>query len=343
MIRALVLGLTMLAVAFPPPAEAETRFTDSAGRVVTVPDRVERAFPAGPPASVVLYVLAPDKLLGWSRRPRPPEAALVRPEVRDLPELGRLTGRGNTANPEAVLAARPDVIVDFGSVDPTYASLADRVQTQTGVPYVLIDGRFAETPAALRRLGRLLGVPERGERLAAFAEDAFARVDAVLATVPADARPRVYLARGPDGLETGVRGSINAEIIERAGAVNVADAPGLRGIADVSLERVLAWNPEVIVTWDAAFYESVRANPDWRAVDAVRNGRVYLSPTLPFGWIDRPPSVNRLLGLVWLTSVLYPERAANDLRAVTREFHGLFYGVTPTEPRLDDLLAGAGG
>ena len=42
--------------------------------------------------------------------------------------LGRLTGRGGTANLEVVLATRSDLIFDYGSLAPTYVSLADRVQ-----------------------------------------------------------------------------------------------------------------------------------------------------------------------------------------------------------------------
>ena len=124
--RALALGLAfLLALAVP---AAERVMTDSAGRRVTLPERVERVFAAGPPASVLVYALAPEKLVGWSRALRPAEKEYVVPAARDLPETGRLTGRGDTANLEVVLAARPDLILDFGSVGETYRSLADRVQ-----------------------------------------------------------------------------------------------------------------------------------------------------------------------------------------------------------------------
>ena len=39
-------------------AQART-ITDSAGRKVEVPDKIERVFAAGPPASILLYMLAP--------------------------------------------------------------------------------------------------------------------------------------------------------------------------------------------------------------------------------------------------------------------------------------------
>ena len=80
---------------------------EDAGRIVTIPDRVERVMAAGPPAAVVLYVLAPEKMIGWPAAPRPNERDLLLPAVRNLPELGRLTGRGDTANIEVVLTAKP--------------------------------------------------------------------------------------------------------------------------------------------------------------------------------------------------------------------------------------------
>jgi iron complex transport system substrate-binding protein len=45
-------------------------------------------------------------------------------------------------------------------------SLADRVQAQTGIPYVLIDGALSASPQVFRTLGHLVGAAERGERLA---------------------------------------------------------------------------------------------------------------------------------------------------------------------------------
>src|SRR5262249_46866986 len=137
--------------------------TDSAGRQVEVPDRIERVIAAGPPASVLMTIVAPEKLIGWNRKPPPEELPYLPSVVRNLPEIGRLTGRGGTANLEVIMAAKPDLILDFGSVSDTYISLADRVQNQTGIPYLLIDGRFARTLAALRLVGGILGVNQRAK------------------------------------------------------------------------------------------------------------------------------------------------------------------------------------
>ena len=337
---AAVLALLILLVG----ASAEARsITDSAGRQVEVPDRIERVFAAGPPASILLYMLAPEKMTGWPDAPRPEERPYIAAPYRDLPALGRLTGRGGTANLEVVLKAKPDLILDFGSVRGTYASLADNVQEQTKIPYVLIDGRFEATPAALRLLGDILGVSVRGQQLAKYVEDTFAEIDRALLEVPLEKRPRVYLARGPDGLETGVVGSINAEIIERDGGRNVADAAGQRGLVRASLEQLIVADPEIILTWDRNFFEQVRKDALWAGIRAVREQRVYLAPTAPFGWIDRPPSLNRVIGLKWLAGLFYPDKFSEDLREITRSFYRLFYHVDLGEPELDTLIAWSRG
>lgn len=337
--RYLLMILALLAL----PAHART-VTDSAGRVVEVPDEVTTVFAAGPPASVLVYVLKPEALTGWPRALRPEERAYIAEPYRDLPETGRLTGRGGEANLERVLEIQPDLIVDFGSVRDTYIDLADRVQEQTGIPYLLIDGRFDNTAEALRILGEALGVPERGETLAQDVEARFARLDGLLAEVPEDARPRVYLARGPEGLETGMKGSINTEIIERAGGINVADDGGAtRGLVNVSMEQVIVTNPDTIVTWDPNFFGTVYDDPLWQGVDAVEKGRAYLSPTAPFGWIDRPPSLNRMMGLHWMAGLLYPDLWQGDLKADTRAFYDLYYHVDLGDDDLERLLEWAEG
>lgn len=316
-------------------------FTDSAGRVVEVPERAARVLAAGAPASVLLYTLAPSRMVSWINALRPNEKPFLAPETWDLPATGRLTGRGNSANVENVLALKPDLILDVGSTGATYVSLADRIQAQTGIPYVLLDGSFARTADTYRRMGELLGEPGRAGELAAYADDALAEVAARVATVPENARPRVYYARGPRGLETGLAGSINAELIEIVGARNVAAASGQSGLTNVSPEQVLAWDPDVILTLDPTLRAVVGSDPLWTGLKAVRAGKIYQTPRLPFGWFDAPPGVNRLIGLRWLAATLYPDAFPQPLAEVVRDFYKRFYHVDPDPAQIEGLLDGA--
>jgi iron complex transport system substrate-binding protein len=335
--RALVTGLSATLLA-PRMARAAT-VTDAAGRAITIPDKVERIFTAGPPAAILLYTLAPDLLLGWTRSNRPEECALLGAGACDKPEIGRLTGRGNTTNLEVLLRFKPDLILDVGSINDTYISLATRVQEQTGIPYALLDGRFDAIVPTYRKLGELTHRQTQAEAFARYAEETIATIKGRIEKIPADRRPRVYYGRGPRGLETGLGGSINVETIEFLGAQNVAgERKG--GMATVSVEQVLVWNPDVIITIDRDFSASVRTDPVWASIKAVQTGRVHLSPKLPFGWVDFPPSVNRLIGLWWLAKILYPEQFPEDLRPLTRDFYTRFFHMTPTDAQIESVLAG---
>src|SRR5215475_3364311 len=144
---------------------------DAAGRAVPIPQRVARVFPAGPPAAILLYTLAPDLLIGWPRPNRTEECEYMLPDICARPEVGRITGRGNTANLEVVLALKPDLILDVGSTSPTFVSLAERVQQQTGIPYALLDGRFDATPSSYRQLGKIVSGPDDAEKYAHCSND----------------------------------------------------------------------------------------------------------------------------------------------------------------------------
>lgn len=291
------------------------------------PGDIRRVFVAGPPAAVLLACLAPQRLLGWPMNLSKQALALLPVAVRDKPVLGRLAGRGSTVNVEALLAQQPDLILDAGTVDATYASTAQRLAEQAGLPYALVDGRLADTPAQLREVGGLLGVGVRAQQLAVYAEETLAI--AARAGRAGAASPGVYLARSADGLETATTGAINGEIIEAAGGRNVA-VTGRGGVARVSMEQVLGWAPDWVLTQDLNFFRRAQQDAVWRTLPAVREGRLLLAPSLPFGWIDGPPGVNRLLGVAWLAAMLRGQAAAHDeaLESAVR-FHTLFYAVTP--------------
>ena len=190
-------------------------------------------------------------------------------------------------------------------------------------------------------MGDIVGEPARAKELADYAERTLAELDRRIASVPPDRRPRVYYGRGPAGLETGLAGSINMEVLARVGAVNVAAAAGKGGLTTVSREQVLAWDPDVILALDTRFADAAADDPVWRGVKAVREHRIYVAPKLPFGWFDSPPGVNRLIGVRWLAKVLYPKLFPEDLRQTTRGFYRLFYHVELSAAQLDQLLGPA--
>lgn len=292
---------------------------------------LQRLYAAGPPGAVLLSVLAPSRLIGWSYSLSAQSRRLLDPAVQNLPHIGRLAGRGSTLSLEALIGHRPDCIVDVGSVDDTYRSTAARVAQQTGIPYVLLDGRLTDSAQQLRQMGALLGVGERAERLADYAEKTLAMAAARRALAEAQPQRRigVYFARGADGLETGLQGSINMEVIECVGARNVATAGGRGHLTRCSIEQLIVWNPDVIVTQDAAVAARMMQDPLWGQLAAVKNRQVLVAPSEPYGWVDGPPGVNRLIGVRWLLAMLYGTPAPASIAAEATAFYRLFYGTDP--------------
>ena len=316
------------------------QYVDSVGRPVILSGTVARVMAAGPPASMLIYSLAPDAMVGWVPQPPSDAKAFLLPATRDLPASGRLTGSGETIDAERIRSLKPDLIVDFGSISSNYVALAEKVTTATGLPYALIDGKLDKLGRSLRMLGDMLGRRERADALAVYAEKTLEMIDGVLVKVPADNRPRVFVARGPVGLQSAVKGSGLTEVVERAGAFNVAQAavgstPGRGGAIDATPTQIAAWKPDVIVALEKPAYEAMRK--------AMPSTKVLPAPALPWGWLGEPPSVNRLIGQRWLASAFYPSEVKLDLRSEAREFHRLFYGVVPSDAELTALLEGTTG
>lgn len=120
-----------------PTAVSARSVVDSAGRRVEVPDHIARVAAAGPPAGVLIYVLAPEKMVGWPHEPSDLQMHFLMPSVRSLPETGQLTAKDGTADLSAVVATKPDVIIDVGAINDRYKSIADKVQAKTGLTAVL--------------------------------------------------------------------------------------------------------------------------------------------------------------------------------------------------------------
>jgi iron complex transport system substrate-binding protein len=225
---------------------------------------------------------------------------------------------------EAVLAQRPDLVLDYGSIAPTYVSLADRVRAQTGLPVLLLDGTLRNIPQTYRLLGEMLDRRQVAEDLATRAEAILIAAEDSAAALRAKGRPRVLYVRGPRGTEAGLAGSITAEIMEFVGAENVARGDG-GSMAQISAEQALAWDPDWLIGIDPAFATFALRDPVWRLLRAVREKRFVIVPTLPYGWVDFPPSVNRLIGLVWLPSLFRQEKAEALVGPLTELYARLFH------------------
>src|SRR5262249_16208267 len=157
-----------------------------------------------------------------------------------------------------------------------------------------------KTADAYRLLSALLRAQPTADDLANRADALLDGLRAALAKVVGDKHLRAYYARGKDGLETAVPGSVLAEGIEYSGPVRAAPPPSSGEHVKLSIEDIARLDPDIIVTSNRALFATISTSPQWTGVRAVRERRILLSPNNPFGWIDSPPGVNRHIGLGWL-------------------------------------------
>jgi iron complex transport system substrate-binding protein len=328
-------------------ASTSTRtIVDMVGRRVHVPGTIRKVYCTSPVGTILVYTLAPEKLAGWNYPLTAAEREYIAAPFRDLPVLGGWFGKGNSANVEEIIAAQPDAILSMGTTDPLSITQSERLQAQSGIPVIVMSGALARLDDAYIFAGELLGARERASRLAAYCRSAVAEARSIAATIPPAARVRVYYAEGPRGLETDPAGSYHTELLDLVGAINVAGAAPAspQGQVAVSFEQLIAWDPDVIIIGynygqrSGLQLDRLAADPTWRQLRAVRQRRVYETPQVPFNWFDRPPSVNRIIGIRWLGQLLYPDRYRRDLRRDVRDFYETFYHVTLTDEQIAHLL-----
>lgn len=330
-----VLLLCLLALLADGERSEAREITDMAGRRVTVPDDIRRIYVAYDPPAIFLSALAPDLMIGFPF-PRSPEAShFLSPAVARLPTIG---GAGRTT-PEKLLALDIDVIIAW-NIRGQPDQFAEQM-TAMGKPTLMVDASpFRQYPAAFRFLGHLVHREARAERLARALEDTMARLDASVGAISPAQRVRVYYADSPDGLKSQCATAFRGEIVVLAGGFNViaCSAPDSMGASvSVNLENLLILDPDAIVARTKDIARFIRQDPGWSHLRAVRDGRVYAFPSLPFNWAERPHSQFKMLALQWLANRLYPDRFPFDFAPAVRDFYRLFYGMELTDDNVARL------
>ena len=326
---------------------AETReITDMAGRKVTVPtaENIKSVFSAGPVAAIFLYMVVPDKLLGWNYELNDVEKSIILDKYQDLPNFGM----GDAVNYEAVIAANPTIAINSGKINDAMVSDCDALSESLGIPVVAVDNELNNSAEAFRFMGELLGVEDHAEELAQYAEQVFTDIN-VLSDIPEEKKVSVYFGNGEDSLETAPRGSQHAQILDVINAVNVADLElGDGSRVQISAEQLLAWDPDVIVVngepkadkSGSSAAEDILSNPDYASLKAVQDQKVYGTPNAPFSWVDRPAGPNRLIGMRWFSALIYPEYIKCDINEEIHRFFDLFYHVDLSDEQLENVLKG---
>jgi len=246
----------------------------------------------------------------------------------------------DTKNAEEMMKLKPDLIVVGAFVSKgenlsSYLSFSEK----TGIPMVFADLELTSLDKTYQFLGQLFNRPEKATVLSGFIDSVYQNVEdhkknSVVQTT-------AYLANDPDGLRTTPVTSSHAQLFDFMGIPNVAKT-GLdaKGFANVSMEQVIVWDPGCIFCMGkgaSSPYRTILKSALWRNVSAVKGKKVYCVPSEPYLWFDMPPSINRLLGLIWFSEIFYQQPHSVTQQKVT-EFYRLFYRYELTPKEFESLF-----
>jgi len=313
-------------------------FTDSTGRNVDLKkESIANIAVSGPLAQMMVFALAPEKLVGFSTDMTEAEKEYIPVKYQSLPILGQLYGTHGKLNLESLLSTHPDVIIDMGEPKGNIAQDMEELQKKTNIPTVHISCYLDSYGEAFRQLGKLLNMEEKAEVLAEYCENTYSLVLKDLEVI--NKKRCVYLL-GDKGLNVIANKSYHAELLNLlTDNVAVIDNPTSKGTGnEIDMEQLLIWQPDVILFAPGSIYSKVSKNYIWRALKAIKSGNYYEVPSSPYNWLGFPPSVQRYLGMIWLESTLYPEDCSFDIYHEVSKFFSLFYHTYLTKMQFESIV-----
>jgi iron complex transport system substrate-binding protein len=298
--------------------------TDMTGKQVKVPDPLDRVALFGGPTGQVAYVLgAQRQLCAVTSSLKGSELiGAFDPSVRNLPAPRSVSG---SVNVEELLLSDPQLVI-AGNLDGSI------VEKKTSIPVAYTESSMAHGYELLKKeirfYGNVFQKEARAEKYVQYLEKTLAYLKAHTKDIPKAKRKMVFNGYQPSHLVTLGGDTFMHERIEAAGCVDATKEistagakEGLHsGFAEMSMERVLGWNPDILVI-DSGEPEDVYTNPKWKNVKAVQARNVFKQPVGVFVW-DKPTVEAGVLYPLWLAKQAYPERFKDlDMQKEVKRFY----------------------
>ncbi len=339
---ATILAATLLC-ATPAIGAGKTRtFTDMTGRTVTVPDPLNRIALLGGPTGQVAYILgARDQLCAVTKSLKSSELInRMDPSIQKLVAPRSVSGQVNV---EELIVANPQLVI-AGDLD---GSLVER---KTRIPVALLKSDMNQSLEMLKQEIRFYGMvfqkQARAENYVRYLQKTTDLVQSRTRSSPQNKRKIVFNGYSSNHLVTLGGDTFMQRQIEIAGCRNAAEpirTSGTRegglhtGLAEVSMEKVLGWNPDILVI-DFGTPDEVCKDPKWKSVTAIKNRAVYVQPIGVFIW-DRPTAESAVLHPLWLAKTAYPDLFADiDMKQEIKKFYREIMSFNLTDAQADEIL-----
>jgi iron complex transport system substrate-binding protein len=279
----------------PTPAPSfPVTLTDDEGTAVTIAAEPLKIVSLTPATTEILFTIgAGDRVVG-----KVEDVANFPPEAADVPIVARFDG----VDIEQVVALEPDIVISAG-VGLTQGDAVEQLR-RAEIPVLVIypttiDGGLA----GIRLIGQATGLSDTADALAIGMEQRIDELERLAAT--ATEKPRVfYEIDVTGGIFTPPADSIYGEMFLLARAEPISGDASY----SISLEELVAADPEVILLGDAAYgmtAEAVAERPGWKGMTAVKDGAIYPIDDI----LVTRPGPRLVEGLEALIRAIHPELA----------------------------------
>lgn len=326
--------LLLLCVVLAFPALAARQVADDAGNNISVPDHVTRIADAWYAHHSVLMALGAGGLIvATVNHPADrPWMFKIAPTLNNALQI-----KGIAFNSEELLVRQTDVIfVSKGNPDVA-------AYRQANIP--VLEMAFTDYPSlahSVRATAQVLGTAQaqkRAEDYIRYLEQSIAAVTTKTAALTAQQRPSVLHIQSLNPLKVDGSNTLIDTWITAAGGTNAAGS--IKGnMKEVSPERVLAWQPDIIILGQGCGdLAHSRYATLFSGLNAVKNGKVWQNPAGVFPW-DRY-GVESALQIQWAAHQLHPALfAGTDMITITQDFYRRFFDYPLNSDEAQRILHG---
>jgi len=315
--------------------------TDQRDRTITLDGEVERVVTIPIPAASVFIAVdgGTDRLVGMHQLSKTAIKGRILerfyPDSLAIPS--NIPGKGFSfvPNVEELLALEPDLVFQWGHLND---DIIDPL-VNAGLDVALIRiGKEEFTRKWLTMMGAMTGKSDKAVAMIDWRDEVMAEVRAATADIDVEDRPRtLYFMNYLSKLRVAGGKSYNNFYIDLAGGKNVADDLGM--FAEVGIEQILEWDPEVILLngFEAKLSpQDIYDNELLADLSAVKNRRVYKMPLGGYRW--DPPNQESPLTWLWLSMVLHPEKFDWDMAARINDSYEFIYGQSVNADDVANIL-----
>ncbi len=296
---------------------------DLEGRKVSIPRNLKRVVVLTAVCIEAVYFCGEiDKVVGINRFKGNPVYFELIKELKDIPVVAETE---QDVNIERLLSVKPQMVIGLGGYPFHSTGLKqdtiDRIES-FGIPVILINVRsLKDNYKTIKLIGQIFNKERKTEEVVNYLKGIERKVKNEVKKVSEDRKVKVLFVSGENVTMVGGGYWGKNDIKVLAGGINVAEEIK-EFFAIVSLEKIISWNPDVILISHAAKYspEDLFKNPQLKDINAIKNKRVYKNP-YQIGGLYTPRVV---LLFAWTAKKLYPALSIDWVKIVD-DFFKKFY------------------